>query len=276
MYRNGRVMQARTCASALALAALPLWVGACLAQESSVDPALREKIEAQGKRIDAMRSRMAEQLAELEQMKRELAAQEVQYNDLRRAIGLNALEEARGGSAALADPRAQAVPGQEPPPAPPPGAPTAPGSAPVVPTQPVGRRPEQDERPPEVAPIFDQPGVLTPRGKLILEPSYQYGYSSSDRVALVGYTVIPAILIGLVDVRQVKTTTQTGAVAFRYGLTNRMELEVRVPYVDTHTDTISREIFTGTAQDRLFRTSPVPACRCAAPRVRGSTPRNSA
>jgi hypothetical protein len=113
----------------------------------------------------------------------------------------------------------------------------------------------EDDRPPEVAPIFDQPGVLTPRGKLIIEPSYQYGYSSSDRVALVGYTVIPAILIGLVDVRQVKTTTQTGALAFRYGLTNRMELEVRVPYVDNHTDTISREIFTGTAQDNLFTTS---------------------
>ncbi|HXP00691.1 MAG TPA: acetate kinase [Luteibacter sp.] len=248
-------MQAKTCVGAMALAVLPMWIGACLAQESSVDPALREKVEAQGRRIDAMRTRMAEQLAELEQMKRELAVQEMSYNDLRKAVGLNALEEARGGSAALANPNAQAVPGQEPPGAPPPVPPPAGSSAPVVATQPVGRRPETDDRPPEVAPIFDQPGVLTPKGKLIVEPSYQYGYSSSDRVALVGYTVIPAILIGLVDVRQVKTTTQTGAVAFRYGLTNRMELEVRIPYVDTHTDTISREIFTGTAQDRLFTTS---------------------
>lgn len=255
MYRNGRVMQAKTCAGALALAVLPMWIGACLAQESSVDPALREKVEAQGRRIDAMRSRMAEQLAELEQMKRELAVQEMNYNDLRKAVGLNALEEARAGSAAVANPNAQATPGQETPGAPPPTAPPAGTSAPVVATQPVGRRPDTDDRPPEVAPIFDQPGVLTPKGKLIIEPSYQYGYSSSDRVALVGYTVIPAILIGLVDVRQVKTTTQTGAVAFRYGLTNRMELEVRIPYVDTHTDTISREIFTGTAQDRLFTTS---------------------
>jgi hypothetical protein len=255
MYRNGRVMQAKTCAGALAFAVLPMWIGACLAQEATIDPALREKIDAQGRRIDAMRSRMAEQLAELEQMKRELAAQETNYNDLRKAVGLNALEEARGGSAALADPRAQATPGQETPGAPPPGAPPAGTSGQVVATQPVGRRPETDERPPEVAPIFDQPGVLTPKGKLIVEPSYQYGYSSSDRVALVGYTVIPAILIGLVDVRQVKTTTQTGAVAFRYGLTNRMEVEIRIPYVDTHTDTISREIFTGTAQDRLFTTS---------------------
>jgi hypothetical protein len=260
MYRNGRVMQAKTCVGALSLAVLPMWIGACLAQDAApVDPALREKIEAQGRKIDAMRSRMAEQLAELEQMKRELASQEVAYNDLRKAVGMTALEEARAtGAPPAAGAQASASPSpqdQVPPGTPAPGAPAAPVSQPVAATQPVGKRPETDERPPEVAPIFDQPGVLTPRGKLIVEPSYQYGYSSSDRVSLVGYTVIPAILIGLVDVRQVKTTTQTGAVAFRYGLTNRMELEVRVPYVDTHTDTISREIFTGTAQDNLFTTS---------------------
>jgi hypothetical protein len=255
MYRNGRVMQAKTCVGAMALAVLPMWIGACLAQESTVDPALREKIESQGRKLDSMRSRMAEQLAELEQMKRELATQETQYNDLRKAIGLNALEEARGGSSLVANPDAQADPAQQQPGGLPPSTPVVSRAPQVVATQPVGKRPEEDDRPPEVAPIFDQPGVLTPRNKLIVEPSYQYGYSSSDRVALVGYTVIPAILIGLVDVRQVKTTTQTGAVAFRYGLTNRMELEVRVPYVNTHTDTISREIFTGTAQDNLFTTS---------------------
>ncbi|URX60813.1 acetate kinase [Luteibacter anthropi] len=241
MYRNGRVMQAGRRAGVFSLAVLPMWIGACLAQDASIDPALREKIEAQGRKLDAMRSRMAEQLAELEQMKRDLSAQEAQYADLRKAVGLNALDDARGGSAAVA------TASGDPPPV---GSPVQ-----AVAASPVGRRPEQDERPPEVAPIFDQPGVLTPRGKLIVEPSYQYGYSSADRVALVGYTVIPAILIGLIDVRQVKTTTQTAAVAFRYGLTHRMELEVRIPYVDTHTDTISREIFTGTAQDSLYTTS---------------------
>src|SRR5579875_3631402 len=101
MVRNGRVIQATRCAGALALVALPLWSGACLAQAAAaVDPALREKIDAQGRRIDAMRSRMAEQLAELEQMKRELAVQERQYNDLRQAVGLGVLDQARGGSAA--------------------------------------------------------------------------------------------------------------------------------------------------------------------------------
>ena len=50
--------------------------------------------------------------------------------------------------------------------------------------QPVGKAPVPDNRPPEVAPIFEQPGVLTPRGRYVLEPSVQFGYSSSNRVAL--------------------------------------------------------------------------------------------
>lgn len=75
----------------------------------------------------------------------------------------------------------------------------------------------------------------------------QYGYSSSNRVALVGYTVIPAILIGLVDVREVKRSTLTMALTGRIGLTRRLEAEVRLPYVVRRDDAISREIFTGTA-----------------------------
>lgn len=118
--------------------------------------------------------------------------------------------------------------------------------------QPVGQAPESDSRPPEVAQIFDQPGVLTPRGKFVLEPSIQYGYSSNDRVSLVGYTVIPAILIGLIDVRQVKTTTAVTTLTGRYGLNNRFELEGKLPYVYINGDTVSREIFTGSAQDRVF------------------------
>ena len=110
-------------------------------------------------------------------------------------------------------------------------------------------------RPPEVAPLFEQPGVLTPRGKYILEPSAQFGYSSSNRVALVGYTVIPALLIGLVDVRELKRNTFTAALTGRTGLSNRMEVEVKLPYVYRSDATVSRELFTGTAVERVFDTS---------------------
>jgi hypothetical protein len=121
--------------------------------------------------------------------------------------------------------------------------------------QAVGAPPPQDGRPPAVAPLFEQPGVLTPRGKLVLEPSMQFGYSSSNRVVLVGYTIIPALLIGLVDVREVKRNTLTGAVTARYGLSNRAELEFKLPYVYRSDSTVSREVFTGTGVDRVFDTS---------------------
>ncbi|WP_208108744.1 acetate kinase [Cognatilysobacter terrigena] len=126
---------------------------------------------------------------------------------------------------------------------------TAPGGQ-----QPVGRAPTEESTRPQVAQIFDQPGVLTPQGKFVLEPSVQLGYSASDRVALIGYTIIPAILIGLIDVRQVKATTATATLTGRWGVTNRFELEGRVPYLYANTDTISREIFTGSATDRVFNT----------------------
>jgi len=130
---------------------------------------------------------------------------------------------------------------------------------PVVASQsgPVGRAPEpgQGTRTPEVAPIFETPGVLTPRSRLIFEPAIQYGYSSSNRVALVGYTVIPALLIGLLDVREVKRNTTSASATFRYGVTNRFEIEGKVPYIYRSDSTVSRELFTGTAAERAFDTS---------------------
>jgi hypothetical protein len=120
----------------------------------------------------------------------------------------------------------------------------------------VGVPPSTDDgRPPEVAPLFEQPGVLTARGKYVLEPSLQFGYSSSNRVALVGYTIIPALLIGLIDVRELKRNTFTGALTARYGVTNRAEVELRVPYVYRSDTTVSREVFTGTAVENAFGTS---------------------
>ena len=119
----------------------------------------------------------------------------------------------------------------------------------------VGKPPPRDRRPPAVAPLFEQPGVLTPRGKLVLEPSLQFGYASSNRVALVGYTIIPALLIGLIDVREVKRNTVTAALTGRIGLTNRLEAELKIPYVYRSDATVSRELFTGTAVERVFDTS---------------------
>jgi len=109
--------------------------------------------------------------------------------------------------------------------------------------RPVGQAPvREDTRPPEIAPLFEAPGVLSPRGRLTLEPSLQYSYSSSDRVSIVGYTIIPALAIGLIDVRSVHRTSVVAGLTARYGLTNRLEIEGKLPFVYRNDDTVSRPI----------------------------------
>ena len=99
---------------------------------------------------------------------------------------------------------------------------------------PAAAAPERQRRPQpldEVSAIFEQKGVLTPKYSVTLEPSVQYSHSSSSRVALLGYTIVPAITIGLIDVRDVDDDMLIAALALRFGITNRLELELRFPYV---------------------------------------------
>lgn len=210
-------------------------------------------------RIRLMETRLAEQDRRLGALQQLVERQQAALDGLARELGASRLDDlrARGGNPALAQlplavgqAAAALAPGQA---AQEGGGGNAPTDAAVVAETQVGRPPEPEERPPEVARIFEQPGVLTPAGRLVLEPSMQFGYSSNDRVALVGYTVIPAILIGLIDVRQVKTTSLTAALAARYGLGGRFELEAKVPFSYISSDTVSREIFTGSAQDNVFQ-----------------------
>lgn len=203
-----------------------------VAQESSQDS-------PEVQRLEQLQSQINAQTRTLNDMRQSLQTQEDQLTQLQRALN----------DEILANARARGMP-----------APVLLPSLAQAPTyasytdapQPVGQAPESEARPPEIAQIFDQPGVLTPAGRFVLEPSLQYGYSASDRVALVGYTIIPALLIGLIDVRQVKTTTATATLTARYGLRKRLELEAKLPYLYVNGDTVSREIFTGAAVDNVF------------------------
>jgi hypothetical protein len=232
-------------ASALLLSA------AAHGQDAPVPAASQEALAA---RLEDMKAQLAEQRRLLDLLRGTLQAQQRRIDSLQGATPLASelLGSQRG--LGLQEGSGQERPGQEGPgtavPAPAPAVPpSTPG--PVA----VGRPPGRDSRPPEVAPIFEQPGVLTPRGKFVLEPSAQFGYSSSNRVALVGYTIIPALLIGLIDVREVKRNTFTAALTGRTGITNRFEVEARIPYVYRSDSTVSRELFTGTAVERVFDTS---------------------
>jgi len=115
-----------------------------------------------------------------------------------------------------------------------------------LPAQPVGvKPPETDSNAIDASVIFEQGGALTPRGQLVIEPSFQYSHSSSNQVALVGYTIIPSITVGLIDIKNVESNTLVGAVALRYGITNRLEIEAKVPYVYRSDSTSKQEAGSG-------------------------------
>jgi hypothetical protein len=219
-------------------------------------------------RLAQLQRMLAEQNEKLEALRAALGQQEQVLAELREAVNDELLDQQRGGAdlsgaagslaLAMADPPAPEqgppAPANKPAPNPAPSnpAPASPGSNQPVPGQPVGEAPRKETRAPEVARIFAEPTALTRGGEFVLEPSLQSSYWASDRVALVGYTIIPAILIGLVDVRRVRTTNSVAALTARFGIGNRFEFEARAPYLYTSVDTVSREILTGSAQDNVF------------------------
>jgi len=102
-------------------------------------------------------------------------------------------------------------------------------------------------------PIFTdfRGGVLLPKGRMVLEPSLQYSRSSALRVAVEGYTVIPAINVGLFDISDIDRDIVTAGLTGRIGVANRLELEAYVPYLWREDSTVGRPIGVGAASNVL-------------------------
>lgn len=98
--------------------------------------------------------------------------------------------------------------------------------------QPVGEAPkEEQEQRPAVAALVEVGGVLTPPGTVVLEPSFSFSHSSVNRFTFQGIEIVDAVLIGLIEASDADRDTLTAAVTGRVGLTNRLEVEAKIPYV---------------------------------------------
>ena len=120
---------------------------------------------------------------------------------------------------------------------------------------PVGEAPKSPEAPAAPAQIFEEPTALTPRGALVVEPAVQFVHSTNNQVSLVGYTVLPALTIGLIDIQRIESNLSTFTLTARYGLLSRLELEVGVPYVVENTTTETRPLGTGSVTNSAFDAS---------------------
>jgi len=89
---------------------------------------------------------------------------------------------------------------------------------------------EKKEKPAEQI-LIEKGGVLLPRGKLVIEPSLQYSHYSRHRISISGFTIFEAIIIGELAVHDLKRDIVQGALTARYGITSRLEAELKVPYL---------------------------------------------
>lgn len=191
----------------------------------------------------ALQQQIIEQSTRLDLLKRQIAETDAKLSEIKRVLDKNKLRDLRatGSGQTLGNEQQSFTLAQ----------------APQAKSEPVGQPDENRSRPQQVAQIFEQPGVLTPRGKMVLDPGLQYGYSSSNRVSLVGYTIIPSLLIGLIDVREVKRNTITPSLTARWGITNRFEIEAKLPYVYRSDSVVQRKLLVdnATSRDEVFNST---------------------
>jgi hypothetical protein len=233
---------------------------------------LRESLAEQERQLALDRAELTRQRAELRRIESQMTAQPgpaplsepLAASQLaQRARGTGA-ETVAQSSAADSVPSVEAqqpqVPGAAEP-APPAPTPPAKAPAPVAPAatppQTVGQAPQKpaETAPPAVAPIFEAPGVLTPKGKWVIEPSLEYSYSSSNRVSVIGFEIFPALLVGVLDIRTANRTSYVASLTTRYGVTSRLELEAKVPYVYRDETLQSREFLQASFFDNTFHST---------------------
>lgn len=160
--------------------------------------------------IEAERRSIAEQ-------RRTLDAQEARL----RALEDRLLGELRGTGQAGAGERIEVAQA--------PTAPPAPASDEQVQT--VGEAPKEASAPPPVAVLPEQGGVITDAGRLTIEGNLEYARADRNRVIFRGIEVPQSVLVGVFDINESRQDVLTAAVAARFGLTNRLELNVRAPYI---------------------------------------------
>jgi hypothetical protein len=105
----------------------------------------------------------------------------------------------------------------------------------------------------------DVGGVLTPKHRLVLEPAVSYAYSSVNKVSIEGFTILPALLVGVIDVTEADRNTYMTSLSARYGVTRRFEMEVRGSYLYRDDATRSRQYLKDSIEDSVFNASGVGA-----------------
>jgi uncharacterized coiled-coil protein SlyX len=114
----------------------------------------------------------------------------------------------------------------------------------------VSRDPEKETRP-EISVLPDAGGVLTPKGVLMYENSTDYTNTTTNIFTFDGVQVSQVVLIGNVNASSARRHVLSNSSRFRMGLTNRLEADVRVPYVYRNDATSTTQVGGGTSKETI-------------------------
>lgn len=159
---------------------------------------------------------MASLRTELAEARALLAQQNEQIAQQKRRLDL--LEQRLGTLAAAADTRGV------------PSVAAADASSGNVPIR-VGEPPADADRAPTVAVLDQQGSVVTRKGQLIAELGFDYTRADRNRAIFRGISIPEAVLIGIFDISESRQDIMTASASVRYGLTDRLEIGVRAPFV---------------------------------------------
>lgn len=114
---------------------------------------------------------------------------------------------------------------------------------------------QEQKQPGEVVTVFEERSVLGDRGQFTIEPSLTYSHNSSTLVAVEGFTIIPALVVGLINVSQAQRDTFVAALSFRYALNNQLQFNIKVPFVRTEENIRERQAFDDSPVDIINNSS---------------------
>lgn len=112
-------------------------------------------------------------------------------------------------------------------------------SAPIVSSEP---KLHQESKVLQTSPLQSVGGVLTPRGSFVIDPSLEYDYSAQNQLTLNGFTILPGITFGQLLIARRQQSLLTPALTLRYGVTNRLELSAKIPYVYGYSESVTQSV----------------------------------
>jgi hypothetical protein len=74
-------------------------------------------------------------------------------------------------------------------------------------------------------------GVLIPKGTFVLEPAFSYTHFDRSNIAISGFTIYQALVVGTIELAEVDRDIFALQLVGRYGITNRLQLDARIPYL---------------------------------------------